>query len=415
MGDEATALVLLPARAGGGMIPTIIFVLMAATPSSPFDARLVPATTPAAIWRLIFSVAVPFWLFIMATRVTMFLLTWTRNPLVIISPPSVRIVQHLLLLPVLLLCYRAALAIGWPRERRWIATLKHMGLGFVFAICARPFLVIPQAIHDDDLTLIRELWISELGPESLRSLWISSIFDFSLSYYFGLALLLAARTYAELEHEKLRTAQLQSDWMKARLQALRMRLNPHFLFNTLNSAVAVVRTQPHTAERMLIGLSELLRSVLRDGEPEQIPLRHEAEFVRKYLEIQRLRFPDRLTYDIEIPPETEGALVPALLLQPLAENAVIHGVSDEREAVRVRLRAHRDGERLVLEVENTSAPHRGPAPPGRKGSGIGLGTTRERLRAMFGTQQDVELAEETPGATIARVRIPFTLATAQGD
>lgn len=386
---------------------------MAATPSITVDARLVPASTPAAIWRLIFSVAVPFWLFIMATRMTMFLLTWTRNPLVIISPPTVRIVQHLLLLPVLLLCYRAALAIGWPKERRWLATLKHLALALVFAVCARPFLVIPQAIHDDDLTLIRELWVSELGPQSLRSLWISSIVDFSLSYCFGLALLLAAHTYAELEHEKLRTAQLQSDWMKSRLQALRMRLNPHFLFNTLNTAVAVVRTQPQTAERMLIGLSELLRSVLREGEPEQIPLRHEAEFVRKYLEIQRLRFADRLTYDIRIPPGTEGALVPALLLQPLAENAVLHGVTDEGEAVRVGIRARREDGRLVLEVENTS-PGRGKASSARQGSGIGLGTTRERLRAMYGTQQDVELDEETPGAVIARVRIPFTLATAEG-
>ena len=106
--------------------------------------------------------------------------------------------------------------------------------------------------------------------------------------------------------------------------------------------------------------------------------------------------------------------MPALLLQPLAENAVIHGVGDEGEAVRVGIRAHRDGERLVLEVENTAAPNRAAAPRSRKGSGIGLGTTRERLRAMFGTQQDVELAEETPGAMVARVRIPFTLATAQG-
>jgi hypothetical protein len=386
---------------------------MAATPSSPVDARLVPANTPAAIWRLVLSVAVPFWLFIMATRVTMFLLTWTRNPLVIISPPSVRVTQHLLLLPILLLCYRLAMGIRWPAQHRWTAVAKHVALGFAFAICARPLLVIPQAIHDDDLTLIRELWVSELGPQSLRSLWISTIVDFSLSYYFGLALLLAARTYAELEHEKLRTAQLQSDWMKSRLQALRMRLNPHFLFNTLNTAVAVVRTQPHTAERMLIGLSELLRSALRDGEPEQIPLRHEAEFVRKYMEIQRLRFADRLTYDIDIPAEAESALVPALLLQPLAENAVLHGVSDEGEAVRVGIRARRDGERLVLEVENTTPP-RGAATQARKGGGIGLGTTRERLRAMFGTQQDVELAEETPGAMIARVRIPFALATAQG-
>jgi hypothetical protein len=381
---------------------------MSAIASAP---TVVPATDLSAArgsspWRLILSVILPFWTFMTATRIAMFLLTTSRNQLVIIAPPSVRLMQHLLLLPILLLCYRAAYNLGWPEQRRALALAGHALLAFGFALCARPCLVVPQAIHDMDPSLLKELFVSELGPQVLRNLWVSSTFDFLLSYCFGLALIFAARTYGELEHEKLRTAKLQRDWMQARLQALRMQLNPHFLFNTLNAAVAVLRTEPATSERMLVGLSDLLRRTLREGETEQVMLRHEAEFVRKYLEIQRLRFCDRLTFQIDIPMEVERALVPGLLLQPLAENAVVHGVAHEQGTVRVSVRARREVERLVLEVENSPAAGMGTTP----GTGIGLAATRERLRAMFGAEQDVELATRDDGSVVARVSIPFITA-----
>lgn len=366
---------------------------------SPGSAAIAPELSP---WRLVLAVTLPFWAFMTSTRIAIFLLTTSRNPLIIISPPSVRLWQHLLLLPLLLLAYRAALSIGWPETRRWLAVLAHAALAFGFALCARPLLVLPQAIHDGDLSLLRELVESELGPQVLRNLWISSTFDFLLSYCFGLALLLGARTYQELKHEKLRTAKLQRDWVQARLHALRMQLNPHFLFNTLNTAVAVLRREPATAEKMLVGLSELLRRTLREGENEQVPLEREAAFVRKYLEIQRLRFNDRLAFDIDVPADTERALVPGLLLQPLAENAVVHGVAHENDSVRINVRARREDTRLVLEVENSAA-----GPSTVSGSGIGLKATRERLQAMFGSQQQVELATRADGWVVARVCIPF--------
>src|SRR5262245_15242914 len=118
-------------------------------PSVPVSAGELSAVRPSP-WRLIASVTVPFWTFMTATRVAMFLLTTARNPLVIIAPPSVRILQHLLLFPILMLCFRAALAIGWPEHRRWLAALKHAGLAFLFALCARPVLVTLQALHDND-------------------------------------------------------------------------------------------------------------------------------------------------------------------------------------------------------------------------------------------------------------------------
>jgi len=377
----------------------------APTLSTSREPAALPLAAAQSPWQLVFAVALPFWAFMTTTRIVMFLLTTARNPLVIVSPPGVRLVQHLLLLPLLLLAYRAALAIGWPEKRRAVALLGHIALAIGFALCARPSLVVPQALHDGDLTLLRELFDSELGPQVLRNLWLSQTFDFLLSYCFGLALLAGARTYRQLRDEKLRAAKLQRDWVQARLQALRKQLNPHFLFNTLNTAVTVLRHEPIVAEKMLVGLSELLRRTLREGENEQVPLEREADFVRKYLEIQRLRFSDRLAFAIDVPADTQRALVPGLLLQPLAENAVVHGVSREDDSVRIEVRARREADRLILEVENSAAwpaPNR-PA----SGSGIGLSATRERLRAMFGSHQDVQLATRSDGSVVARVSIPF--------
>lgn len=367
------------------------------------DPVALTAQAVLAPWNLVLSVALPFWAFMTSTRIAMFLLTTSRNPIVIVSPPGVRLLQHLLLLPLLLLAYRAALSVGWPEQRRALAVAGHTLLAFGFALCARPCLVLSQAIHDGKPSLLRELVDSELGPAVLRNLWVSQTFDFLLSYCFGLALLIGARTYHELKHEKLRTAKLQYESVQARLQALRMQLNPHFLFNTLNTAVAVLRREPATAEKMLVGLSELLRRILREGETEQATLEREAAFLRKYLEIERLRFSDRLVFDIDVPKETECAMVPGLLLQPLAENAVAHGVAHEGDSVCINVRARREAQRLVLEVENSAAAQ----PSRRPGLGIGLSATRERLRTMFGAEHDVEISTSADGSVLVRVSIPF--------
>lgn len=367
------------------------------------DAVALTAQAVLAPWQLVLSVALPFWAFMTSTRIAMFLLTTSRNPIVIVSPPGVRLLQHILLLPLLLLAYRAALSVGWPEKRRALAVAGHTLLAFGFAFFGRPCLVLSQAIHDGKPSLLRELVDSELGPAVLRNLWVSQTFDFLLSYCFGLALLIGARTYHELKHEKLRTAKLQYESVQARLQALRMQLNPHFLFNTLNTAVAVLRREPATAEKMLVGLSELLRRILREGETEQATLEREAAFLRKYLEIERLRFSDRLVFDIDVPKETECAMVPGLLLQPLAENAVAHGVAHEGDSVCINVRARREAQRLVLEVENSAAAQ----PSRRPGLGIGLSATRERLRTMFGAEHDVEISTSADGSVLVRVSIPF--------
>ena len=356
-----------------------------------------------AHWRHILAVAIPYWAYVTFARTVSFGLIIAKNPGLIVSPPAVRCLQHLIMLPPLLVCYRSALAIGWPAGHRARAALGQLALALAFSLSARPVLVTLVATTRHDWTLLGELTHSKFGVPLSIDLWVSTASDFFLSYCLGLGLIVGVGLYRELKHQELRSAHLESAWIRARLQTLRMQLNPHFLFNTLNAAVGVVHRQPATAEQMLVRLADLLRRALRDGESDQVSLEREIGFVRSYLEIQRLRFADRLSFELAIDADVEQACVPTLLLQPLAENAVIHGMTTDRDMVRVRVSAHRDGSALVIDVENNV----GAASAAPRGYGIGLGNTRERLAAMYGERQSVELQPCADGMVRARVRIPY--------
>jgi LytS/YehU family sensor histidine kinase len=239
-------------------------------------------------------------------------------------------------------------------------------------------------------------------------LWVSSFSDFFLSYVLGLAILLGVKNYGELKYQKLRAANLQVAWTHSRLHALRMQLNPHFLFNTLNAAVALVSSRPKVAEQMLVRLSDLLRRTLRDGESDFITVAREADFVRNYLEVQRLRFPDRLSFYIDVEPAVLGAAVPSLLLQPLAENAVVHSVAAEAEHIRVDMRIRRIPTGLEMTVRNSAARQRSESRVG-----VGLANTRERLKTLFEEDYELELIHVDDGSVVARVRIPYIESAAQ--
>jgi two-component system LytT family sensor kinase len=372
----------------------------------PTDSSVTPISddTNGARWRLVLAVAIPFWIYVTLARTVMFGLLFATNPGLIIAPPWIRGAQHLLLFPLLVVGYRAALSIGWPTRHRVRAVLGHLGLGLLFGLVARPVLVTLVATSTRDWSLFEELTHSQFGVPLSVDLWISTASDFFLSYCFGLGLIAGVHIFRELKHQKLRSAHLESAWIRARLQALRMQLNPHFLFNTLNAAVAVVHQRPAAAEQMLVRLADLLRRTLRDGESDQVTLEREIEFVRNYLEIQQLRFSDRLSFDVRVDPEVQRAFVPTLLLQPFAENAVIHGMTNDSDRVRVQLSARREGSALVIDIENNV----GTVSSNSRGYGIGLGNTRERLTAMYGDRQSVEFFPPHDGVVRARVRIPYT-------
>lgn len=347
-------------------------------------------------------VTLPFWGYLALMRVVTYQFINAGNPGIIVAAPHIRLLQHALLLPLLLLFYRWAIAIGWSHENRIRAAVIHTAMALLFALLARPILLILVAGERGEWTLMGELLHSVFGVRLSVDLWVSSFSDFLLSYVLGLAILLGVKNYQELKYTQLRAANLQAAWTQSRLHALRMQLNPHFLFNTLNAAVALVSSRPKAAEQMLVRLSDLLRRTLRDGEMDFIPVAREADFVRNYLEVQRLRFPDRLSFTLDIEPSVLGAAVPSLLLQPLAENAVVHSVAAETEQVRVEVRIRRVMNGLELSVRNSVA-----RPRSDTRIGVGLSNTRERLRTLFHNDYELELVHAEDGSVLARVRIPF--------
>ena len=217
---------------------------------------------------------------------------------------------------------------------------------------------------------------------------------------------------AEAERLLADRARLEAQLAQARLSALQMQLQPHFLFNTLNAVSALVERDPAGVRTMIARLSSLLRRVL-DARADLVPLREEAAFLRDYLDVQRVRFQGRLEVEEAWAPGTLDALVPPLLLQPLVENAVGHGVGRIEDGVGVlRLSSRRDGGRLVLTVEDNGP---GPAaPPGAPPGGVGLSNTRARLDALYGDAGAFALAPVPGGGAVATVALPYRPAGGDG-
>lgn len=206
---------------------------------------------------------------------------------------------------------------------------------------------------------------------------------------------------AELE---ARAAQLEARVTEARLTALRMELNPHFLFNTLNAISGLIRRgETGSAVTMLARLGDLLRVTLERGGEQMVPLEKELEYLERYLEIEQVRFRDRLSVRQDVAPAAQHALVPTLLLQPLVENAVRHGISRRPGAGTIEIGAQRDGDRLALTVSDSGAGFQ----PGPTREGVGLKNTKARLEQCFGDAASLELGNRPEGGARVVVTMPF--------
>jgi histidine kinase/histidine kinase/DNA gyrase B/HSP90-like ATPase len=199
-------------------------------------------------------------------------------------------------------------------------------------------------------------------------------------------------------------ARLQSRLAQAELTALRANLQPHFLFNALHTVGALVRARDHDgAVHVITELGDLLRAVLRRDAPDEVPLRDEIAFVERYLSIEQVRFRDRLRVHWHVSPDTVDAIVPRLLLQPLAENAIRHGIGRSSTAGVVTISCARHGDFLEVAVTDD-----GPGPDGNgNAGGLGLATARARLKHVYGQSADVTLSHAPDGGAIALARLPF--------
>lgn len=206
---------------------------------------------------------------------------------------------------------------------------------------------------------------------------------------------------------RTQTAELQAQLAEARLHALRMQINPHFLFNTLNTISTYLERDPRGARRMIARLSALLRYTLDMTGVREVPLRQELAFLDDYLEIQTIRFQDSLAVRRDIDPAVLDALVPSLILQPLVENAIKHGVSQRESGGVLTLRAGRAGEALLLSVQDNGPGLRQPSGDGEVPQGIGIQNTRERLENLYGTAQTFALKPAPEGGLIAHICLPY--------
>ena len=211
---------------------------------------------------------------------------------------------------------------------------------------------------------------------------------------------------------KAEAGALQVQLSDARLEALRMQINPHFLFNTLHSISTLAGRDPKGAQRMIARLSSLLRRVL-DGETQQeVPLEKELSFIRDYLEIQRIRFEGRLDVSEDIEDGLQDALVPDLILQPLVENAIKHGSDDGSLHITLRARCDRAAGQLVLVVrDNGPGIDADDGEPAAKDGGVGLPNIRQRLDSLYGSGATLDLSNASDAGLVATIRLPYHTAT----
>jgi two-component system LytT family sensor kinase len=236
-------------------------------------------------------------------------------------------------------------------------------------------------------------------PDFVNTIYFFFVLLCWSALYFGIA------AYRDLAAGRERLLRAEARAHAARLEALRLQLNPHFLFNALNAvSTLIAEDRPSEANRMLARLSDFLRSTLERSDTAEVPLSDEIDFACQYLEIEEIRFGERLRVDIAIDPAAESALVPPLILQPLVENAVRHAVLPRTDGGAISIVAGRDAEWLTLGVHD-EGPGAGPRVEWR--SGIGLANTRQRLEELYGTRAELTLDASARGGLALSIRLPY--------
>jgi two-component system LytT family sensor kinase len=281
----------------------------------------------------------------------------------------------------------------WPRHLAgWVAAA--LMFGALHAALSLPLIHLAARILEVPPRVLSapELRLTKLALDDAQN------FNFGVIAYLVLQLVHRSRA------ERARAQEVERSLREARLHALALELQPHFLFNTLNGIAALVRSDPRAAERMLIRLSDLLRLTLESGKAGQVPLGEELRQLELYLGLQQMRHGSRLTVQSEIPAELEPARVPAMLLQPLVENALTHGIGGRPGPGTLRLRAWREGARLWLSVEDDGVGIPEGGPPRE---GIGLANTRARLGALYPDEYELRIEPCPQGGTRILIRLPY--------
>lgn len=308
----------------------------------------------------------------------------------------------LILAPVVLV-----LAWRFPFERKTLREVVPIHLGAMFCV---------TAIDACFCTVFNPFSNPSAKPAPFRELFERYFFGaltINIWLYWGVAFTaLAIAYYLKFREKEIKEIQLEAQLAQAQLQALRMQLHPHFLFNTLNAIAALVHKDPEVADRMIARLSQLLRLTLENVGVQEVRLAQELEFLEQYLEIERMRFSDRLQVRMHIPPETLDAWVPYLILQPLVENAIRHGIAPRSTPGSVEVRAEPANGNLLLHVCDDGP---GIFPEAKLTEGVGISSTRARLERLYGSNHQFELRNAPNGGFVVTLAVPFRLADENSD
>ncbi|MGH9944511.1 MAG: sensor histidine kinase [Pyrinomonadaceae bacterium] len=242
--------------------------------------------------------------------------------------------------------------------------------------------------------------LSRLTPGSLANLTFANIDKELLVYW-----IIVLSSHAAAYYQRYREGELRAS--QAQLQALKMQLHPHFLFNALHSVSSLVYKDPEAADRMITRIGDFLRLTLDNGAAQEVELQKELEFLNCYLEIERIRFHDRLTTEIHVDPRALGCQVPNLILQPIVENAIRHGVAPRSAPGRVEISAARVGDALRLQVRDNGPGLSAAKSVGRShNGGLGLANTRARLEHLYGSAYRFEMMNAPEGGLVVTLEIP---------
>jgi signal transduction histidine kinase len=367
-------------------------------------------------WRVVAGFWAGFWLLYVVVQWPAYAVAPAGYP----APTPARVLEELVRAALWAALTPAVFWLGarFPLRRgawgAWGARLALHALGALLAALAYGYAAFavhnrlahrPAARHAADLA-------------SATAYVLDTQYRFYLFFYLAiLAAGFALHFHRDLQRQQRAAARLEAQLLEARLRALRMQLHPHFLFNALNTVAALTERDPAGARRVIARLGDLLRRALESSDAPETTLGEELRFARDYLDVVRARFGDRLQVETSVPPALAGALVPTLILQPLLENAVEHGVAAHRGAGHVAVAAEQVGAHLRLRVTNTGA-----ALPAVVQDGVGLTNTRARLAELYGTAGALRLrgagtdagADGGPGAVVAEVDLPYRTAPSVG-
>jgi signal transduction histidine kinase len=302
------------------------------------------------------------------------------------------------LTPVIL---RFARHFHWDWEKRWRLLIAHLG-------CAAVIAPLQVLLYTGSKFLLA--FGFGATPSSPR-LVLALLSFLNIPVYFAIVALYNAFAYYQMYHrERSATSELRARLAEAELAALRMQLQPHFLFNTLNAISVLMTEDVKKADRMLVRLSELLRLTLDSSGRQYVSLKQELEFLERYLDIERIRFADRLQVQFDVEPATLDARVPNLILQPLVENAIRHGIAPRAEGGQLDFHARRRNGKLELEVHDDGPGMGKQTAPSDARRGIGLANCEARLAQLYGAEHRFEHGASPDGGFSVVLKLPFETA-----